>query len=702
MKTLFGKLLISFGVIILLMIVSVLASFYLVYSKSYEEQIIAENSRQALYVARSLQSFINVAYKEVEDLAFNSDVISMNTQRQTPVFVSSVKRNDYFELLYAQGMDGMQTGRSSGNLGNRKERWWFVKMEKLKKPFVSESYYSVGTNMPCASVFYPIMDEQQMIGIMAGDIKLSALHDLVVETADTGSYSFILDSKGVVVAHPDKTYQEELYNYVKLTKTVTLKDAAGKPMQNAQGNLTEEQSFSISEAYKAAIADMMRGNTNSAKFNDGGKTVYLSYRPVVMEGSSDPWYVLSVRDGDIAMRSRNAVITAILASSAIIIVIALFIVFFIARTITHPLKTVVNTLYNMEKGDMTVRANLKREDEFGLLSKALDSLSARLQSIFEHLQNHSGTLASSAEELSFVGRQIANAAEASVSAGSTVASASEQAVTSINSIASNAEKTSVNANEVANSAEQMSMNMNTIASAIEEMSASISEISNNASEVGKVAGEATVKSNNATEVMSKLGTAAKGIGQVTDVIKRIADKTNLLALNATIEAASAGPAGKGFAVVAGEIKELANQSALSADDIARRIESIQVSTNEAVKVIDDVSDIITKINHSVESISLHVGEQTKASNEIANNVAQANAGAKRVASSIAEVAKNSHNIAHNANEAAKGAGNISQSVNSIAQDAKNSAQGAKQTNENADELAIIANDLKDVLNQFKV
>jgi len=204
MKTLFSKLLISFGVIILLMIVSVLASFYLVYSKSYEEQIIAENSRQALFVARSLQSFINAAYQEVEDPALNNDVISMNTQRQTPVFVLTVKRRDYFELLYAQGMDGMQSGRSSGNLGNRKERWWFVQMEKLKKPFVSESYFSVGTNMPCASVFYPIMDEQQMTGIMAGDIKLSALHDLVVETVDTGSYSFILDGKGVVVAHPDR------------------------------------------------------------------------------------------------------------------------------------------------------------------------------------------------------------------------------------------------------------------------------------------------------------------------------------------------------------------------------------------------------------------------------------------------------------------------------------------------------------------
>ncbi|MDR2595769.1 MAG: hypothetical protein LBC76_00470, partial [Treponema sp.] len=113
MKTLFGKLLLSFGIIILLMISSVMASFYLVYSNSYEKQIIAENSERTLYVARSLQSFINAAYKAIEDLSFNSDIISMNTQRQTPAFVGSAQRNDYFELLYAQGMDGMQTGRSS-------------------------------------------------------------------------------------------------------------------------------------------------------------------------------------------------------------------------------------------------------------------------------------------------------------------------------------------------------------------------------------------------------------------------------------------------------------------------------------------------------------------------------------------------------------------------------------------------------------
>ena len=102
--------------VIILIIASVLASFYLVYSKSYEEQIIAENSRQTLYVGQSLQSFIKAAYKEVEDLAFNSDIISLETVRQTPVFVSALQMNDYFELLYALGINEMASGAGEVNV----------------------------------------------------------------------------------------------------------------------------------------------------------------------------------------------------------------------------------------------------------------------------------------------------------------------------------------------------------------------------------------------------------------------------------------------------------------------------------------------------------------------------------------------------------------------------------------------------------
>jgi len=341
---------------------------------------------------------------------------------------------------------------------------------------------------------------------------------------------------------------------------------------------------------------------------------------------------------------KDTMLLFIIAS--IVIVVAIILGLCIQASITRPLDVVVVAISKIEKGDMTVRSCLDRGDELGILSKALDNLSTRLQSIFKNLRQDSDALASSAEELSNIGKQVTKNAEENETSIGSVASASEQAST----------------------------NTNTIAAAIEQMSASIGQIASNAMEANKVASEATEKSKEATGAMGRLGAAAKEIGQVTDVIKKIADMTNLLALNATIEAASAGSAGKGFAVVAGEIKELAVQSAKSADDIARRIEGIQTGTNEAVTVINGVSEIIAKINKSVESISNHVNQQTKASNEISRNTS----------------------------EAAKGVNVMNQSVAGIAKGAKEGAEGAKQINQSAGELAKLASNLKSVLGEFRI
>ncbi|MDR1726788.1 MAG: methyl-accepting chemotaxis protein [Acidobacteriota bacterium] len=381
---------------------------------------------------------------------------------------------------------------------------------------------------------------------------------------------------------------------------------------------------------------------------------------------------------------------------------AVFCGIFMTLSLTRPINALVELLKKASNGDMTARSGLVRGDEIGVVAHDSDEFFSNLQGILKNLHMNSDTLAGASEELSAVSRQLASASEQTVNQATTVASATEEISININTMASAAEQASVNSNEVASAAEEMSTNMDTISAAVEEMSMSISQIAANASEAQKIATEATQKANDATEVMGKLGAAAKEIGQVTDVIKKIADKTNLLALNATIEAASAGEAGKGFAVVAGEIKELANQSAQSADDIARRIEGIQVETGSAVNVIGAVSEIIQKINTSVEIISGHVSEQTKASNEIASNVAQASTGAKTVAASIGEVAKGSAAGSQTAGEAAKGATNIASNISSMSMAARESAQGATQVNQSSEDLARMAAELKEIVNHFKV
>ena len=388
----------------------------------------------------------------------------------------------------------------------------------------------------------------------------------------------------------------------------------------------------------------------------------------------------------------------------IFFVVALAVVFGVVMThsITKPVAALVAGFKKASSGDMTARSGLEQNDEIGEVARAADDFFSRMQGIVKDLSMHSDTLAGASEELSAISRDLATASEETVNQATTVASTTEEMAVNINTMASGAEEASVNANEVASAAEEMSVNMDTIAAAVEEMSMSITHIASNAGDAHNVSNEAKGKANEATDVMGKLGTAAKEIGHVTEVIKKIADKTNLLALNATIEAASAGEAGKGFAVVAGEIKELANQSAQSADDIARRIDGIQLGTGSAVEVITAVSDIIQKINTSVDVISDSVSEQSRAVSEISSNVAQASTGAKRVASAIGEVAKGAIDVSRNAGEAAKGANHVASNVSSMSAAARESSQGAGQVNQASTDLARMATELKGIVNQFKI
>lgn len=217
-----------------------------------------------------------------------------------------------------------------------------------------------------------------------------------------------------------------------------------------------------------------------------------------------------------------------------------------------------------------------------------------------------------------------------------------------------AEDMQSNSFTVSSNAEQMSVNMSAVGSAVEEMTMSIREIEKNTKAGTEVAAQAATSATNASATMQALGTAARTISEVTNLIKDIAGQTNLLALNATIEAASAGDAGKGFAVVAKEIKELANKSKIAAEEIAGKLSDMQNGTLDAVHEIQEVENIIHKMNELSAVISEAVSQQSLSANDISANVYEAQKGVSSIAQSIAEIATRAgeltRNAAHTAHE----------------------------------------------------
>ena len=251
----------------------------------------------------------------------------------------------------------------------------------------------------------------------------------------------------------------------------------------------------------------------------------------------------------------------------------------------------------------------------------------------------------------------------------TLGSASVELSAIANQITSTSAETTSQATSIASAADELSSNVSTVAASAEEMSFSVIEISQSAQDAAKIGAEAVNVATNASVTINELGESSQEIGKVIRTITSIAQQTNLLALNATIEAARAGEAGKGFAVVANEVKELAKQTATATEDISEKIESIQKSTKDAISSIEQIGDIISKINDNQTTIASAVEEQTATINEVARN----------------------------SGEVAKSSGEIAENISNLSNGAQIASEGAEQTLEASQELARLATELNEIV-----
>ena len=423
-----------------------------------------------------------------------------------------------------------------------------------------------------------------------------------------------------------------------------------------------------------------------------------------------------------------------------------------------PVNEVQRVMATLEQGDLTARVTAQYRGDLQKLCSAVNNTAAKLGATVADIGANAGTLASASEELTSVSTSMAAGAEQMTQQSNTAAAATEQASANVKNMAAGVEQISANATTVASASEEVSANLNTVgaaveqmssnmkvvartseqmtgavnsvAAAIEQMSVSLNEVSKSSGQAASVASKAAQSANSTAAIVDKLGASAQEIGKVVDMIKGIAAQTNLLALNATIEAASAGEAGKGFAVVANEVKELAKQTASATEDIRAQVAGMQGNTQQAVKAIDEIVQIINEINSISGNIAAAVEEQTATTNEISRNVGDAARGAgevsrnvqqaaqgandvsrnvqeavhgvNEIARNISQLASGANDVARNAGEAAKGMNDVARNVSAVSQQARDTTRGAGDTHAAAKELARLAEKLQSAVHKFKL
>lgn len=248
-------------------------------------------------------------------------------------------------------------------------------------------------------------------------------------------------------------------------------------------------------------------------------------------------------------------------------------------------------------------------------------------------------------------------------------------------VAEAADTLSSNMNSVAAASEETTTNVNIVSTAAENMSEQFADIARETDHASLITKKAVTQAKSAQEKVDVLGKSAREISKVTEAISDISAQTNLLALNATIEAARAGEAGKGFAVVANEIKDLARQTSSATQEIKDRINDIQNSTGATITEIQEISEVIDRVNEIVSGIASSIEEQAATTDEIGANVAQAAQGIGDVNEHVAQSSVMSAEIATNITDVSQVTHNIAGNATDVKSRAKSLAKLAQQLSE---------------------
>ena len=361
----------------------------------------------------------------------------------------------------------------------------------------------------------------------------------------------------------------------------------------------------------------------------------------------------------------------------------------ISRYITNPLKQVVKLIQAVAEGDLTRRLqSTVYKDEFGLLTKTVNSMSDNLHNLISRVSSVAEQITASSEELT---ANAEHTAQATGQITSSVAEAAQDASRQSGMV----NDTRLVVEQASSGIQQVVRNANEVTS-MAEKSASATKDGNRAVEkaIAQMASiEKTV--NNSALIVANLGERSKEIGQIVETISGIAGQTNLLALNAAIEAARAGEQGRGFAVVAEEVRKLAEQCQEAAKQIADLIGGIQTDTDKAVQAMNEGTQeakqgtaVVNNAGTALCEIELTVNQVFTLVQEVSAAMQQMASGGEQIVASVQEIETVSNDISQRTQTVSAAAEEQSASIEEIA--------SASQS------LAKIAQDLQSAVRKFRV
>jgi methyl-accepting chemotaxis protein len=292
------------------------------------------------------------------------------------------------------------------------------------------------------------------------------------------------------------------------------------------------------------------------------------------------------------------------------------------RAIGGPLQDALAHFKAISSGDLSMRVEVRTQDEMGQLMSGLQTMQHKLVEMI-------GTVGRSASAIDTAAQEIA--------AGNT---------------------------DLSQRTEEQAASLEETASSMEQLTATVRNNADNARRATQLAGTASDTAHRGGEVvgrvvetMQDISSSSSRMNEIIGTIESIAFQTNILALNAAVEAARAGDQGRGFAVVASEVRTLAQRVATAAGEIRVLIGEATSRVDTGAKLVRDAGDTIdaiirdvTRVNDILQEISHASDEQSTGIGQVNTAVTQMDQVTQQNAALVEEASAAAQSMAHQARE----------------------------------------------------
>ena len=439
---------------------------------------------------------------------------------------------------------------------------------------------------------YPIMINDQFVGIAGVDRALTDIRDYLASLKPFKTADFILISRRgrVIAATMDASLNSKRIEDVRFGDTIL-------PFYE----MTEEAEMALAED----PVDNREYYYDAARIPTGKWTL-------VMRVSSDE-----------IQASWERQITYMISISILGLLATISILIWLANRISAKIAIAVEAAKRIADGDLTTRIEVTGTDETGRLLESIKLMTANLNALIGQVKQSSIQLTSTATKIS------ANA-KTQETAVNEFGSSTTQIAAAVKEISATSQELSKTMNNVTSNATETAELADSGRVGLEEMQAAMTTLSQ--------------ANHSISSKLSVISERAKNINRVVTTISKVADQTNLLSLNAAIEAEKAGEYGLGFSVVAREVRRLADQTAVATLDIDQMVKEMQSSVSAGVMEMDKFTDhmtqgteIVQRISSQLGAIIEHVQELTEQFESVRQGMSTQTDGAQQINSAMVQL-----------------------------------------------------------------